>query len=179
MRSALLCSFLCLTLVFPPVASAAKLRVFNDQDYDFSALRNYAWRTHPEMEQEPAQGVIAGEIVMSEGNQILMGRGYLPVEDSPDFYITFFVKGEQRVEATMLATSWDYGPRTAWSGYNETIYRNFISGTLVIDIVEAETDNLVWRALYQDKVTNWKTRDKIITKAVQNALKKFPPKSRK
>ena len=69
--------------------------------------------------------------------------------------------------------------RTGLEYLHQTAYRQFVDGTLVIDIVDAKANRLVWRAMYQDKVTDWKTRHKIITKAVRNALKKFPPKQQK
>jgi hypothetical protein len=181
MRRQLLYTVICLTLMFPALAPAKKLRVDHNPAFDFSSLQRYEWRTHPEMEKDPelAQRAIAGDIVMSEGNRILMGRGYVPDESSPQFYITFFVKSRETQEATAVSTSWYYGPGPAWVGYSERIYRQFVDGTLVIDIVDAKENRLVWRAMYSDKVRNWKTRHKIIAKAVRNALKKFPPKQRK
>ena len=48
----------------------------------------------------------------------------------------------------------------------------------MIDIVDAKENRLVWRAAYHDEVSDWKKRDKIITKAVREALKEFPPKKK-
>ena len=170
-------SVLCLALAFPAIVYAKKLYVDHDQDCDFTTLRTYAWRTHPVMEADPAlaQRAIAGDIVMSEGNQILMGRGYQPDDISPDFYITYFVKGKNVQEAITVGSSGYYGYGAAWVT-SETHIRNSVDGTLVIDIVDAKTDRLVWRATYRDNVSNWKKRHKVITKAVHGSLKKFPPK---
>ena len=107
MRHRLLHPVLCLALAFPGLAAAKKLRVDHDPNFDFSALRRYEWRTHPEMEKDPelAQRAIAGDIVISEGNEILMGRGYVPDDVSPEFFVTYFVKGQEVKQATIVSTS--------------------------------------------------------------------------
>ena len=130
------------------------------------------------MEKNPelAKRAIAGDIVMSLANEILMGRGYSPVDAEPDFYATFFVKGTQEEEATMVTTSWFYGPTPYWSGATQTIYKKFLAGTLVIDIVDAKANRLVWRAFCQDEISDMKERHKNIAKAVEKAFKEFPPK---
>lgn len=179
-RLNLLCYIFCIAVAFPALVSAKKLYVDHDENYDFTGMRTYAWRTHPVMEADPvlAQRAIAGDIVMSEGNQILMGRGFLPEEISPDFYITFFVKGKHVREAITVGSAGYYGLGTAWIS-QETFFRDSVDGTLVIDVVDAKSDRLVWRATYRDNVSNWKTRHKIITKAIRQALKKFPPKQKR
>ena len=53
MRHSLTFSVFCLALVFPALVFGAKLRVDYDPAYDFSELRDYQWRTHPEMEKDP------------------------------------------------------------------------------------------------------------------------------
>ncbi len=173
-RQLILCLIVCVLIAGP--ALAAKSFVDFEETFDFSGFKRYQWRTHPVMEANPAlaQTAIAGDIVMSEGNEILMGRGYEPVEFEPDFYIAFYVTGKEGMTATTYGSSW-YS-NTAWTSSTNTIVRNFVDGTLVIDIVDAKSTELVWRASYSDKVSNWKKRHKVISKAVQKAFKKFPPK---
>jgi len=165
----------------PALWAAPKVTVNHDDQFDFSALKSYAWRTHPVMEKNPelANRAIAGDIVMSMGNEILMGRGFVPVDAEPDFYATFFVKGTAEEEATMLTTGWYYGPTPYWSGTTQTTYRKFLSGTLVLDIVDAKANRLVWRAFCHDDIKDMKERHKSIAKAVEKALKSFPPKKSK
>ena len=81
MRRRLIGPGLCFcVLAFPWLLAAEKVRVNYDTTFDFSPFRKYDWRTHPEMEKDPelAKKAIAGDIVMSEGNEILMGRGFQP-----------------------------------------------------------------------------------------------------
>lgn len=171
-----------LLCALPRLAPAGpKVAVNYDRDFNFATLKSYQWRTHPVMEQNPelAQRAIAGEIVMSEGNEILMGRGYTPDDVEPDFYLAFFVKGNKAEEATVYTKSWYYGPTPYWAGATETIYRQFVEGTLVIDVVDAKSKRLVWRAHCQAKIDDWKDRHKDIAKAVKTAFKDFPPKPSK
>jgi len=170
----IVCLVLCALIAGP--ALAAKSFVDFDERFDFSGFKTYQWRTHPVMEANPAlaQSAIAGDIVMSEGNEILMGRGYVPDDIEPDFYIAFYVAGKEGMTATTYGSSW-YS-NTAWTSSTNTIVRNFVDGTLVIDIVDAKSKELVWRASYSDKISDWKKRDKVISKAVKKAFEKFPPK---
>jgi len=177
-RQALL--IVCGALAGTGLLEAAKSGYDYDPEFDFSKLKRYAWKTHPVMEENPALArvAIAGDIVMSDGNEILMKRGYIPDEFEPDFYISFFVKGTLESKEHRFNSSWYYGPGTAWTSY-QTFTSNFIDGTLVIDIVDAKSGKLVWRAFYQDKVHDWKKRHKQISQGVKKAFEKFPPKKKR
>ncbi len=47
-----------------------------------------------------------------------------------------------------------------------------------MDIVDAKTSKLLWRAYCGDEVKDWNNRHKIVEKAVRKALDRYPPKSK-
>ena len=51
-------------------------------------------------------------------------------------------------------------------------------GMLVMDVVDAKTSKLLWRAYCGDEVKDWKNRHKIVEKVVRKALGRYPPKSK-
>jgi hypothetical protein len=169
-------------LLAPP-AFAQKVKVDFDKDTDFSHVRGYQWRTHPVFEKRPdlkeryATGI---QIVLEAGNAQLMKKGLQPVDVSPDVFVTFFLvaQDEQR-----LKTVDDFGPwwGTAYGWYGQPVWSHteveyYKAGMLVLDIVDARTSKLIWRAYCSDTITDMRNRDKNITSAVKKALKKFPPK---
>jgi hypothetical protein len=114
-----------------------------------------------------------------------MGRGYQSTEQTPEFYITFVLTGRAREDVDVVYLSGAYG-WGGWYGWGSTYYpawtativSNYTEGTLVLDIVDAKTSQLVWRAYCRDDVKDWKNRDKNVKKLVDKALKRFPPKAK-
>jgi hypothetical protein len=47
---------------------------------------------------------------------------------------------------------------------------------LVLDIVDARTSKLLWRAYGGEKIDDFRNRDKDIKAVVKKALQRFPPK---
>ena len=173
----------CCALV--PSASAEKIKIDYDQEADFSRVRRYQWRTHPVLEKRPemketyATGI---QIVLEAGNELLMKRGFQPADDSPDIYVTFFLvaKDAQNLKTTIDWGPW-VGPGYGWYGppaWTITEVEYYKAGMLVIDIVDAKTSKVVWRAYCGEEIRDMRTRDKNIEKVVRKALERFPPKKK-
>jgi hypothetical protein len=75
-----------------------------------------------------------------------------------------------------------YGPYGRyWGGYwgygGVSVYK-YEEGTLIIDFVEPNSKNLLWRGAAKSEIDNARTpekRDKMINDSVQEILKHFPP----
>ncbi len=121
------------------------------------------------------------QLVLQAGNAQLMKRKFQPDDSSPDIFVTFYLlaKGGQRVNTT-VETAWNggYGWYAAPS-WTVTEVEHYITGMLVIDIVDAHTSKLLWRAYCGDEIKDMSERDKNINKAVRKALDRFPPKQKK
>jgi hypothetical protein len=182
-------SLLAVFLLACSAASAQKVNIDYDKQADFSHIRRYQWRTHPMYEKNPElreQYSVAIQLVQQSGNKALPKRGYQPTNSTPDVFITFFVTanlGEQTT-TTFDSVPW-YGPGYGY-GYGwyaapvwtTTTTEQFIDGNLVIDIVDAKTSKLLWRAYCSDKITDMSNRDKNIDDVVRKAFGKFPPKKK-
>jgi hypothetical protein len=171
----IVCCLVC--WIVPPHAHGQKVNIEFDPKTDFSHVRLYEWRTHPVFEKHPElQELYAtgSQLVMSAGNEQLMKQGLKPDDTSPDVYITFFIQasGGQSVRITDSGYGW-YGP-TTWS----TEVERYVNGMLVIDIVDARTSKLMWRAYCGDKIKDFTKRHEKITAAVRKALRQFPPKQK-
>ncbi len=68
--------------------------------------------------------------------------------------------------------AWGWGGGSSNTTYTENDY---IKGTLVMDVYDNETKNLIWQAVASGTVKeNPKNRDKSIPKTVKKLMKKFP-----
>ena len=67
-----------------------------------------------------------------------------------------------------------YGQPT-WTRTEVDYYK---TGVLILDIVDAATSKLIWRAYCSDTIRDMPNRDKNINSAVRKALDRFPPKQK-
>lgn len=174
-----------LLCLIPPIA-AQKVRIDSTPKFDFTNYKRYAWRTHPVFEKKPellTTYEVGIELVKSAVNKNLIGRGFQPTQQTPDFFITFMLSGEQRQDVDVIYVDGMYG-WGGWYGFDpfyypswtETVVTNYVQGTLVLDFVDAKTNKLVWRAYCWDEIKDWKNRHENVDNAIKKALKKFPPK---
>lgn len=175
--------------LFAGSMSAQTVKTQFDKDAKFDQYKRYMWREHPLVAKHPEvrQYTVGAQLVQSDVNGILMERGYVPVDDKPDMFMTFFVTARGGQEVTSVpATSFSagyyawpyswYAWSPVWFSAWETEVRNYVEGILVLDIVDAKTNQLIWRAIGKDKIDDMKNRHKNIENVVKKALKKFPPK---
>jgi hypothetical protein len=102
-----------------------------------------------------------------------------PADSSPDVFVTFFLHAK---DAQRETTTFDPGPW--WGGYGwyappvwtTTSIDYYKEGMLVLDIIDAATSKLLWRAYCGDQVHDMADRHKVINKAVRKAFDRFPPK---
>jgi hypothetical protein len=171
-------------LLGAPAAFGQTVHVDFDRNIDSSAFRSYSWKVHPQLEQDPELlQSVGAELVRMAVNEVLIGRGFEPTEDEfADFHVTFFGNRKQKQEVTGAVTvgggGW-YGAGSYYqSGWTKVMVSDYTEGTLVLDVVDAKTKQLAWRAYCKGVIRDPSKRDKIITKAVEKALKQFPPKPR-
>ena len=177
-------SLICLSasyLLIP--AFGQKVKVEFDPEADFSRIHQYQWRTHPAFEKNPQlleMYSTAIQLVLDTGNTQLRNKGLQPADSSPDVFITFFLHAELGQTVTMVDSGpwwgpgWWYAP-PAWI---TTQIDSHLNGSMLMDIVDAGSSKLLWRAYCTDKIDDMRTRDKNITAIVKKALKGFPPKQK-
>ncbi len=173
--------FIALMLSLGCMKSAAqKVKTDFDKAVDFSHFHTYSWRQHPALQKNPdfqEQFSVAIDLIRSAVNQNLRQRGFARVDQSPDFYITFFVTAKSMQDVRTISTGGWYGWGGWWyPGWTEVMVSPYAEGTLVLDIVDASTKQLAWRAYCKDEIRDMKTRHEKIERTAKKALQRFPPK---
>ena len=149
-----------------------------DQSYDFSSLSTYAWM---------AQGLEAGV------SEIMLRRMYVAVDDElatkgftltepdqADFLMAYHTGTQDRQQYD----TYGYGAGGWWGGYwgggmTTTTVRTYTEGTLILDMVSREENELIWRGSASktiDEMDSPEQRVKTVQAAVAKLLKDFPPK---
>ncbi len=113
--------------------------------------------------------------------EVLGEKGFSPAPAPPqtDFLLTYHYGDKDEVEVYFVSYSayrpWGYG---YWGGYNygRSEFRQYKKGTLVLDIVDARTHQLVWVGVLEKEVRSSNPSGKRITKSINKLLKNFPPK---
>jgi hypothetical protein len=153
----------------------ASVSVDYDKTVDFSSLRTYAW-----LEGTPARSPLVQKRIVSAVEKELQARGLTRVSGKADLLIATHAsaRGEKRVDVDNLG----YG--YSWRGWETTTVnvREVLVGTLLVDLVDGTSNDLVWRAVATETFTGNLTPEKLdkrINKVVHKIFKKYPVKAGK
>jgi len=148
-----------------------------DQAANFAGYRTFQWMT-PDHQANSLMGGRIEKAVMSQ----LEAKGIQNVSDNPDLLVTYHAGKEGKVEVNSYG--YNYAP-----GYGRGAYRggygggidtyNYTQGTLIIDIIDAVKQELVWRGTatgVMDENPDPNKIDKKVNEVVAKILKAYPPK---
>ena len=152
-----------------------------DQEYSFQNKMRFALKT-PRQQIGIPQDLI-NQRVESSITRALTDRGYRQVEkDEADLLISYFFTTENRQEIIDYHDYWGYyGPYWHRPGYGMGIQRSYVhnyrEGTLIIDIIDAETRTIKWRGATSTRLHHIspEEKDQLIKEVVTAILAKFPP----
>lgn len=118
--------------------------------------------------------------IMASIEKELMDKGILKVNTIPDFLVDFHIyveegKYQQEYCPAGYYREGRYSPDLRnWPYCESPAIRTFDDGTLLIDIVDAKTQQLVWRGSAGTIIDFTENIPKIFTKKVHKVMKKFP-----
>jgi hypothetical protein len=144
-----------------------------DTDFDFTALQSYEWKIwQPDPDEDPLSRRRV-ERALVEG---LNAEGYRHDPDDPDFYVAIHLGSEERID--VVNWGYGYGRGAGRYGPRDVSVYTYQEGTLIIDMVDARSDELVWRGTARRVFTSAPTAEektRIVNQAVQKLLAGFPP----
>jgi hypothetical protein len=173
-----------LALVVNTQANAQKITTDLDKNADFSKYKTITflgWQKDSEklvndLDKERMRNAFVAEF---------KARGMKKGDENADLAITLYLVLEEKTSTTGY-TNYYGGPRYGrynravwgWSnGYANTTYseNDYIKGTLVMDVFDTKTNQLIWQAVASGTVKeNPKKRNKSIPKMISKLMKKFP-----
>ena len=168
------------TIVSVP-AYAAKPQIQWNQQYDFDAVETYQWQYTPETDLEQSQPFLHSKIKTGI-EYYLTEAGLTQVTENPDVYVNYHTSTETQI--SLQSNSYGYGfgayGMGGWGYYGygmagpvstTTRVNEYQVGTLVVDVWDAASKELVWRGVVSDTVPDdidkaEKLIDKALTKLV-------------
>jgi len=162
-------------------SGCATVKVSSDYDHqiDYTSYQSFRWIGG---EQDRPEGSAGGKNALLElrirravENQLL-SKGYTVVaeDEDADMLVAYHTSIQTAVDATPDDQGYAYG-RWAHSGGTTSTYDE---GTLVLDLIDAEKNEMVWRGSAVGTIDKNMSSDEIekrINDAVAKILDKFPP----
>jgi Domain of unknown function (DUF4136) len=152
------------------VTSSAKY----DPNVDYGRFKTFDWMPQAESGDNLQQTVIAaemGHIIRSEVEKGLGVRGFTKATGGkPDFYLNYHGWVQEKIEPQVVT----YSCGRSFCGQGVDMNR-IREGTLILDIIQADNNEVVWRGTAVARGVNPYTRQEAIEKAVGQLLKVFPP----
>ena len=144
---------------------AQTYRVRHERGTDYEKFKTFAWMDGTRVYDETSHDYIVQFITDRLGiNGIFMD------ENEPDLYVVYHtsVDGEFKITG---------GYSMDWRGADAIAVSNHVAGTLVIDLVDAADNQLIWRATATATVNqNPKKNREKVRKALDKMFAGFPPR---
>jgi hypothetical protein len=168
-----------ITLVFSGKSSAQQVKTDYDRSANFAQFRTYSW------EQVKTQNALDVDRVKSAVNAALAAKGWTQVESGGDVSIVAMeINRNQQTLNTFyegLGGGWGWR-RFGGGGFGEatTTTETYKVGTVVIDLFDAKSKQLIWRGASSDTLSNNSDKNiKNLDKGVQKMFERLPPGSSK
>lgn len=173
------------------VACATKPYVATDYQagYNFSALKAFSVK---EAKPDTKENILISPFTLSHIHLLLnteLGKRYQSVAGDavPDFYVSYHVVVEEKLDPRVYDDIYGFGywgPRYRYPSpyfYHPEVYsglRVYNQGSLIIDMVDAKTNQPIWRGVSEKRLSRGLDPQKqreILTSAVLEVLSQFPP----
>jgi Domain of unknown function (DUF4136) len=165
---------------------------------DFSQYRTYGWAKTEVKSADSRNPIYQSSLndqqIQDAINAEMAKRGIRPVQGSarPDFYLTYhlYIEEAERTVANPPAAGYAFPYAFSYRGrflpinygywyttpYYNTGYRTetYQEGTMILDMVDARSNNLVWRGSVADAVNNPARLGSEFANAAKDILDKFP-----
>lgn len=146
------------------LSEAPTIRVQWDRKVDFSGYQSFTW-IEGTAAVDPAVNQMLTETIENE----LAVRGIFPDEADPGLHVAYHASAREEFQV-------QGGYRRDWEDSGAIEVDSHVAGTLVIDLVDARENRVVWRAIATATVSgNPKKARARIPSVVQKMFADFPP----
>jgi hypothetical protein len=158
-------------------AFAQHVKTDFDHQANFSQYKTYSWQTIKDPDP------LWDARIKSAVDAQLTAKGWTQVASGGDVAIVAI--GTTHTERTLQTFYNGFGGGWGWRGFGgfgdaTTTEQDYKEGTLLIDMYDAKTKQLIWRGSAEDTLSNKAaTNEKNLNKGVAKMFKKFPPEPAK
>jgi hypothetical protein len=173
-------------------ALAQKTDTKFDGQYNFAQHKRYKWRENRLVtRQNPDTNEVMDLKIVKAVNQMLASKGFVEVQDKPDFYVYYdgggnaqIAGGGANLAGSGPTTSADLSPSYGL-GNGPTLAPTTwlkLKGQIEFHIVDAGSQKPMWETTYsktfRDPDKALRNMDKEVNELVSKSFKDFPPKTK-
>jgi hypothetical protein len=165
--------FLVAALVVTSATAWAHITTDYDHKADFARFKTYSWGN------VKAADSLWDERVKEAVDSQLAAKGWTQVPSGGDVVVTARDAIHNQQELNTFYNGFGGGRRFGGGiGTSTTTVDTYKVGTLIIDVIDGQTKNLIWRSAASDTLSNKPDKNiKSLDKNVQKMFQHFPPSS--
>jgi hypothetical protein len=161
--------------LFGTIALAQSVNYDYDRAANFSRFKTYAWVRGTELTDALNHGRVVRSIEIQLG-----AKGLSKVDPGahPDVLVAYHASFDKNLQINAYGSGFG-GPRFGGLRTGTATTQEILTGTLVVDVLDANTKSIVWRGMATgdlDTSASPEKREKNINKAGQKLFKNYPPK---
>ncbi len=165
-------------LMLPALASAQDVKIDFDKAYDFSTVKTYAISIGTTWGND-----LSERRVLTEIDEAIAAKGWKKVDAAQANAIVVLHGATQTKRSANTFYSGGYGGYGyrgfGGMGTSQTVVSEYAVGTLVVDMFDAKSKNLIFRGTAEDEISdNPEKNAKRLEKASTKLFKNFPPKAK-
>ena len=146
-----------------------------DRNARFSQFRTYAWTRGTELADQLHHARVVRSI---EGQLSTKGLTRVQPDAKPDVLVAYHTRFDRNLQINAFGSGWG-GPRFGGLRSGTATTQELLTGTLVVDVIDARTNAMAWRGMASGDINTAarpEQRDKNINRAVQKMFKNYPAK---
>ena len=162
-----------LVCVASAIAVGQTVSVNYNQTQSFVQYHTYAWGSN---NTNQIQNSILAQVALQDIDTALQGKGLQKVQEDqkPDLLLT--ASGGMKQQTTYTAM----GMRGFGGGMGTITPQQNVVGTMIVDLFDAKTKNLIWRGSSSDTLSSKADKNtKNLDKGAQKMFAHFPPEAKK
>lgn len=176
-------------MVLVAIRAQAQVHVDFDKQVDFKKYKTFRFEPGKVIRHLGVQDTSTffmnkyiGEAITKD----LSPKGMSPSSTNPDLIITYLAGAREKQEVQNYMFNQGFYPYAGFYGYgmggwwgprwNNFWVRNYEEGTMIIDIYDVHSTQLIWRAYAVSSINNFNEK-KFVEKQIGKSFRQFPPKN--
>ena len=147
-----------------------------EKGFNFSKFTKWDFKQHNRMPRDPlGSNPMWNKRIQAALQTDLEKKGYERVTTGhPDFLVTYYMGVKEEYDSRVIPYGFPGGSRRwGWGGGGADVFKiPYNESTLVVDIIDAQSNQLVWRG-YDNDTLNVSNPDKTLSKAVDKVVTRF------
>jgi hypothetical protein len=155
-----------------------------DRDANFGSYQTYAWAAQPASAPQNAQQAQSRNDLLDKRvrraiDDQMVAKGFSENPAGADIMLVYHTGAQDKINVTDWGYRYSYD-YWGWGGRDIDVYQ-YTEGTLVVDMIDSGTKELVWRGSATKTIDSNPTPEKMesnIQKAVAAIFQNYPPRGK-